>query len=110
MKTIRQLPCPVCNYSFTPHALSKRPLGQYKADIRLCHGRKGLPHIAYDELKPSEIQLLRQRLLQTIQVALQEGILSQTDLHSLAPTTEIPQIQIPLTPTIQIPFTFNSHR
>jgi len=96
MKTLRQLSCPVCDYSFTANALEGRALGRFRVDVRLCQGRKGLPHISYDELKPSESELIRQRLLAAVQASLAEGIITEQDLGLLAASSRVSRGQIPM--------------
>jgi hypothetical protein len=77
-------------------ALSRRSVGRYRVDIRLCRGRKGLPHVAYEDMTGAETELVRQRLLTSVRAAIQEGIINEADLELLASTTASPPDQIPM--------------
>lgn len=96
MKTLRYLSCPVCDYSMSQDALSKRKVGRFRADVRLCQGRKGLPHVAYDDLTASEKDIVRRRLLMAVQAALDEGIIAYEDLTYRAPRSEASREQLPM--------------
>ena len=96
MRTLRYLSCPVCDYSMSSDALSRRAVGRFRVDIRLCQGRKGLPHVAYEDMTIAETELVRQRLLTSIRVAVQEGILTENDLRLLAPAGGVSPDQIPM--------------
>jgi len=64
-------------------ALSSRPYGQFRADIRLCQGRKGFPHVGTESLNQIEMGIVRARLLGAVQAALGDGILTKDDLSPL---------------------------
>ena len=44
----------MCDYSMSSDALSRRAVGRFRVDIRLCQGRKGLPHVAYEDMTIAE--------------------------------------------------------
>ena len=96
MKTLRYISCPVCDYSMSAEALSKRMVGRFRADIRLCRGRKGLPHVAFEDMSVSEMQLVRQRLLTAVRLALSEEVITNDDLRLLAPGDDVARGQIPI--------------
>ena len=96
MRTLRYLSCPVCDYSMSVDALSKRMVGRFRADVRLCQGRKGLPHVAYDDLTRSERDLVRHRLLMALRTALTEGIITTEDLDFPPSSIEVFRDQIPM--------------
>jgi len=98
MKTIRMLRCPVCDQSVTPRSLAQRTAARFKVDVRACGGRKGLPHVAWDDLTPNEQELLRLRLLSALNSALERDIITPADLES---------IMFARVPTAQIPFAMN---
>ena len=96
MRTLRYLSCPVCDYSMSADALSRRMVGRYRVDIRLCQGRKGLPHVAFEDMSVPEMQLIRQRLLTAVRLALSEEVITKDDLRLLAPADDVARGQIPM--------------
>jgi len=77
----------------SPKALSGRPYGQFHADIRLCRGRKGFPHVGTEDLNQVEIGIVRSRLLGAVRAALEEGVLTREDLAALLGTPSSVSIQ-----------------
>jgi len=67
----------------SPEALSARPYGQFHADIRLCQGRKGFPHVGTEPLNQVEVGIVKGRLMGAVRAALKEGILTREDLTPL---------------------------
>jgi hypothetical protein len=100
MKTIRMLRCPVCDQSVTQPSLAQRTAGRFKVDVRACGGRKGLPHIAWEDLAPDERELLRLRLLSALKGALERDIVTLTDIEFLVPA-KVSTAQIPLSMDFQ---------
>ena len=84
MRTLRYLSCPVCDYSMSSDALSRRTVGRFRVDIRLCQGRKGLPHIAYEDMTTAETELVRQQEPEG-----QETVVGVVTQGSLAPVLEV---------------------
>ena len=101
MRTLRYLSCPVCDYSMPGDVLTRRMVGRFRADIRLCRGRKGLPHVAFEDMTPPERELVRQRLLSAVHAALQEGVLSEEDLLTPGPASVVARGQIPMSLPVQ---------
>jgi len=78
-------------------AWDRRGYGDFKVDVRLCNGRNGFPSIGSDELNGEERERLRARLLSTVQLAIREGVLSESDLAVLANVgSELDHRQVPL--------------
>jgi len=96
MKTLRYIPCPCCGHSQSASSFEQRPIGLFKVDVRLCQGRKGFPHVAFEDMNEGEVDLVRRRLLATLQSALTEGVISVEDLELLAPAKEARSGQLPL--------------
>ncbi len=103
MRTLRYLSCPVCDYSMSSDSLSRRTVGRFRVDIRLCQGRKGLPHVAYEDMNTAETELVRQRLLTSVRAAVQEGIITENDLRLLTPTGGVSSGQIPMSMVLGTP-------
>jgi len=81
----------------SPGALNGRPYGQFQADIRLCRGRKGFPHVGTEALNQVEVGIVRGRLMGAVRAALKEGVLTREDLIPLVAGPELADYrQLPL--------------
>jgi len=91
MKTLRYAVCPCCSRSMSPKALEHQEYGRFEVDVRVAGGRKGFPHVATEELNTGERELVRKRLLGTIQAAIEAGILTPADLGIRSPMVVTPR-------------------